>query len=821
MSDEDWKRRIGITINYSPDSSEDDITLQFRDEYKDEVLKNQLSPLAVDNVQASSQGGNNFMDVDDIFDFYEDFGQTPPRTRLSRRQKERNQRVKESCEINNRPAKLIDGKKKCKTLDNCLYFNELLEKADSNAQQPQDNDQQSRVESTRREKRSRKLLRGFERDMKLDLSGVSQTPILIEDDRAESMPLANQQQMKVETFNRFLSLSSKPVNSCREFKDKCKDKDKYDRCKESVDFLQDRVDFHKTFSLLIRMGSGDNKTDKNTRRHLSREEDVWQNELKDLIWLELQAWQADRTPREQDDYLCKAREKVADLLDEIINYRFERRPLCNLNQSVLSTQQSDSGISGGGDSPEMPLRTVHTGEVALGADKLCPGCVSMFCQNCLDTQNIALREVEQLLNRLEAAEQLYSSSKAFGQFYPLYASHKFSVRVKTMCVWYNMMKHHRLRLKIIGKMLMFMENTNHKDYNWPPIDEDDPNSSGMGTDISDDHYLDTHSVSRSTSIEGQAQSLLYSQSKNQAIQFADCQGNPSDSNNSNISSNNSSDLGIDTLMDIYDMSQITHLRESIFPKNTSSPAQRYPYRKYMEHVLKTRGLKTSVNFLERLHKKVLQKAQVTFEKPTDLDSIPSEDKEATITTVDDTYVGDEDCEDLRRYGYWSKEYKALNLPSYLGAYLFLCSVPLELTHEYIIMRLEQKPDQPSVLSIRQSSDKVSTLLMNVTLFQLMREFQEGISLSIFFKQRYVRLVDTVLGDIDDQHFLDGHKISLINFDKSVKTLLEVYLEYLQQWIQMAPRAIVDKNFLEDEWTWLRSCSPLIPGTEGLIAHKFW
>ncbi|CAG2058670.1 unnamed protein product [Timema podura] len=96
MSDEDWKRRIGITINYSPDSSEDDITLQFRDEYKDEVLKNQLSPLAVDNAQTNSQGGYNFMDVDDIFDFYEDFGQTPPRTRLSRRQKERNQRVKES-----------------------------------------------------------------------------------------------------------------------------------------------------------------------------------------------------------------------------------------------------------------------------------------------------------------------------------------------------------------------------------------------------------------------------------------------------------------------------------------------------------------------------------------------------------------------------------------------------------------------------------------------------------------------------------------------------------------------------------------------------
>lgn len=54
---------------------------------------------------------------------------------------------------------------------------------------------------------------------------------------------------------------------------------------------------------------------------LSREEHLWQNELKDLIWLELQAWHADRTPTEQDKYLCEAREGVQQLLLDIINYR--------------------------------------------------------------------------------------------------------------------------------------------------------------------------------------------------------------------------------------------------------------------------------------------------------------------------------------------------------------------------------------------------------------------------------------------------------------------------------------------------------------------
>lgn len=48
---------------------------------------------------------------------------------------------------------------------------------------------------------------------------------------------------------------------------------------------------------------------------------MWQNELKDLIWLELQAWHADRTPQAQDQHLCDARECVQPLLREIINYK--------------------------------------------------------------------------------------------------------------------------------------------------------------------------------------------------------------------------------------------------------------------------------------------------------------------------------------------------------------------------------------------------------------------------------------------------------------------------------------------------------------------
>jgi hypothetical protein len=54
----------------------------------------------------------------------------------------------------------------------------------------------------------------------------------------------------------------------------------------------------------------------------------------------------------------------------------------------------------------------------------------MYCHSCVDIQNQALKDVEKLLQRLEAAEALYSTSKAFAAHYPLYKSSQFVGRVK-------------------------------------------------------------------------------------------------------------------------------------------------------------------------------------------------------------------------------------------------------------------------------------------------------------------------------------------------------------------------------------------------------
>lgn len=54
---------------------------------------------------------------------------------------------------------------------------------------------------------------------------------------------------------------------------------------------------------------------------ISQDEHKYQTELKDLIWLELQAWHADRTLDQQDKFLFAARQNVSDLLTEIMDYK--------------------------------------------------------------------------------------------------------------------------------------------------------------------------------------------------------------------------------------------------------------------------------------------------------------------------------------------------------------------------------------------------------------------------------------------------------------------------------------------------------------------
>lgn len=143
----------------------------------------------------------------------------------------------------------------------------------------------------------------------------------------------------IETGNRFMSVTSRPVG-CRSSAPAQTFPQKSDSgpCYVSIPsvlqpcrpmlvnnvslsekaMLQTRQEFHETFGNLIKLGSSD-KQDANAK--LSSEDYLWQTELKDMIWLELQARHASRTIEQQDKYLYSARQGIPELLNKILNYR--------------------------------------------------------------------------------------------------------------------------------------------------------------------------------------------------------------------------------------------------------------------------------------------------------------------------------------------------------------------------------------------------------------------------------------------------------------------------------------------------------------------
>lgn len=219
-----------------------------------------------------------------------------------------------------------------------------------------------------------------------------------------------------------------------------------------------------------------------------------------------------------------------------------------------------------------------------------------------------------------------------------------------------------------------------------------------------------------------------------------------------------------------------------------------PYRKYIENVLKSRGLGKSLSFLHRLHNVVLRKARITLEKPgeSDLfeDSELFEEEDVPVIELIEPPLDRDQIEELRNYGIYSKEAKDLSLPSYVPAFLFLSLIPLEVIHEFLRMRLETKVVKPNLLSLE----------------QLLKELREGLSLAMIHRERYKRHITTALNDGGEDY--EKHMVILEEFNKTCQQVFELYLQYAEEWIiKGAPDT---HRRLDDEWRFVKLISPMIP-----------
>jgi len=257
---------------------------------------------------------------------------------------------------------------------------------------------------------------------------------------SSSVP-ASSSVVKVDTHSRIVCLNPKPVIK--------QDDDLSDNDSQPVqrsgastkvqqcDCPNDRYDFYRTFSTLIRLGNA-TKKEKEPKggcslfggspyaRQLSSEQELWQTHLCDLIWFELQAYINVRTNKDQDDFLCNARKGINSTLDRVMSF----------SASIVGSSEEQDRFP-------------------LGC--FCHRWQSGYSGTCL--QQVIWRQcnvselVTSLLDEVENAESLYPTQKALAGEHPVYAEDKFQQRIATLCLWMTITRDIAHKIKLMAEIV--------------------------------------------------------------------------------------------------------------------------------------------------------------------------------------------------------------------------------------------------------------------------------------------------------------------------------------------------------------------------------
>ncbi|XP_049870477.1 mitogen-activated protein kinase kinase kinase 4 isoform X2 [Pectinophora gossypiella] len=794
-SDQEWKKSVGFPINFSPDTTDDDY------DNNDVVMRHPRHSAAL----LADDGDGAQADL---------LGTTPPRQRIRENKKRRT--VMEAAMLRDR-----------RTADDYVVNEQSM------ADRP-------------RNRLSMKLQRSRDRDHKLDMGQ--------REPRADSLPSPNPMAAVptlVESCSRFMSLTSRL--KCRETDPQSPEESEIETRAGGVttslrglcpsvgfdfpgdtaenDVLASRVNFHKTFSMLINMGN----IDKGCRRTISREEQVWQNELKDLIWLELQAKIAGRTLAEQDAFLCTQRNVVPAIVSNIRDYRFMNTNPCRTRSRLRVIAGSAEDVRGFGAEDE------NEGSQT--------GCLSFNCQQCTEAVGRAMQEVGTLLDSFYNAAALYPSSHAMTQEHPLTATQLFKNRLKAMCLWYNTAMHMRLKMLAVRRMIRTMKHKTRRplshlastesdlsrqssecqrpsqvrfNVSITPTDSSNSDSSaqtdviketdeGSESDQSRERAEDKVKDSGSghcgkASEEQKADENKTEESKDDAdssvnkrsdqtgpetpeIVISDSRYGTADtvaSTESGYTSSPESDVSshTDSVFHIGSLEDLTNLK-------LLDKCQVSIYRSYHYEILKTQGVRRCMQFMQKMRSRVLDKVLMTLEKPdgTTLNACKEENEEVFEDTKEEDFdkidPQDEEAKkmyELRRYGCWSAECMSMGLPSYRPHFLLLATICMEAVHDYLSLRLEDRPQAPSCLTVK----------------QLIHELKEGLDIATETRAAFARNIEVALtGQAVDDAARRDLLLIVRTFDNTVETVLKQYLSYLRT---MSAVEAMPRSCLQAEWT---------------------
>ncbi|KAM9155563.1 mitogen-activated protein kinase kinase kinase 4 isoform 3-T3 [Pangshura tecta] len=544
-----------------------------------------------------------------------------------------------------------------------------------------------------------------------------------------------------------------------------------------TDCPADRLKFFETLRLLLKLTSVSKKKDREQRGQ-ENTSSVWLNRSNELIWLELQAWHAGRSINDQDLYLYTARQAIPNIISEILTFKVKYESF-----SCVRNGASFNGTSGEGH-----CKAAHGTSVV--------GYTSYYEH--LHRQRVSFEQVKRIMELLENVEALYPSLQALQKDYEKYAAKDFQDRVQALCLWLNITKDLNQKLRIMGTVLGIR---NLSDIGWPVFEIPSPQPS-KDNDPEDEEDGREAEVKESsgTCIEESEDEEQISEENVEELRQA-IKNNFTNKPNFDYQLQDHFSRKLDRLESEDDLACWV-IPECSAEAGCSRHCLTSIYRPFVDKALKQMGLRKLILRLHKLMNGSLQRARMALVKgdhQLEFSEFPDPMLCSDYVQLSNSSLSSEQkCSTVS-----VEELKSMDLPSFEPAFLVLCRVLLNVIHECLKLRLEQRPaGEPSLLSIK----------------QLARECKEVLKGGLLMKQYYQFMLREVLDDLQKIDY------NIDSFEEDLHKMLMVYFDYMRSWIQMLqqlPQASHSlKNLLEEEWNFTKEITPYIRGGEAQSGKLF-
>ncbi|XP_053292634.1 mitogen-activated protein kinase kinase kinase 4 isoform X2 [Pleuronectes platessa] len=565
-----------------------------------------------------------------------------------------------------------------------------------------------------------------------------------------------------------------------------------------TDCPADRLKFFETLRLLLKLTSMSSKRKEKEQRGL--ENMAFMGHNNEVIWLELQAWHARRSTGDQDLFLFTARQAIPDIINEVQHFKVNYNSLRGAQCSGSQTIQGDCLSSGLEREPGV-AETNHCGVDPWGFSA-CPSTAlnaaeplgsGADCREHLQRQRLAFEQVKRVMELLESLEALYPSLQALQRDYEKYAARDFQGRVQALCLWLNITQDLNQKLRVMATVLGLHDLSR---IGWPVFEIPSPRCSRGNED--EDNERDEENDSTATFTAESEGEDRDAEEEGEFGHVADGELSPS----------------------LTPKFARLLSEDEFFPTATVGSAEATVgggvfcptaiYRPFVDKALKQMGLRKLILRLHKLMDRSLQRSRAAL-----LRHMPA----LEFAEFPDPMLYSDYLPELSRHmscsGAAHPELRAdqvswedlldMDLPSFRPAFLVLCRVLLNVIHECLKLRLEQRPaGEPSLLSIK----------------QLVRECKEVLKGGLLMKQYYQFMLRGVVADAQGLQT----NANIDEFEEDLHKMLMVYFDYMHSWIQMLqqlPQASHSlKNLLEEEWNFTKVITPYIRGGEAQSGKLF-